>query len=141
MDTSRSIRVRERQLSHSAVGGLHVRVSYGHSSKVLTPAEAAQYVKAGIDVVTIWEFDPLDALGGAAAGLRHATKAAQLRRECGGPSTAPIYFGADFEALPEHQGLVNDYLRAAASVIGKERVGVYGSYFLVKRCAEAGVAR
>jgi hypothetical protein len=84
MDTSRSIRVRERQLSHSAVGGLHVRVSYGHSSKVLTPAEAAQYVKAGIDVVTIWEFDPLMHL----AGRRPACAMPRKRRSCAGSAAA-----------------------------------------------------
>jgi hypothetical protein len=115
-------------------------LSYDHNRKNLTHAEAASYSANHIDVVSNWEAGARDALKGYAAGHQHATAANDQHHACGGPSGAPIYFSADFDVTPQQQAAVNDYLRGVASVIGIKRVGVYGGYYTVKRCAEAGLA-
>jgi glycoside hydrolase-like protein len=93
-------------------------LSYDHTGKNLTHAEAACYSANHIDIVSNWEWGTHDALSGYALGRQHAGAANAQHHACGGPAGAPIYFSVDFDVTPQQQAAVNNYLRGAASVIG-----------------------
>lgn len=115
-------------------------LSYDTSGKNLSRAEALAYQAAGIEIVSNWEYSTTAALSGRTQGVKDATEAARQHTACGGPSKAPIYFSCDWDATEAQQGAINAYLDGCASVIGSDRVGVYGSYYVVKRAMEAGKA-
>lgn len=75
-----------------------------------------------------------------AQGRRDA-KVAQKTAEALGRPKAPIMFSVDYDASPHDQVGINAYLRGVASVIGYARTGVYGSYYVTKRAADAKCAR
>ena len=52
----------------------------------------------------------------------------------------PVYFACDFDASTAQQAAINAYLDGAASVIGRNRVGIYGGFYPVKRALDAGKA-
>lgn len=53
------------------------------------------------------------------------------------PDDRPIYFAADWDASAGQQDEINAYLDGAASVIGRDRVGLYGGYGPVDRAFDA----
>lgn len=112
--------------------------SYDTTGKNLTKAEADSYLAAGIQIVSNWEYATDAALNGYTQGVQDATAADKQQAACGGPK-APIYFSVDFDATEAQQAVINDYLRGAASVIGLARTGVYGGFYVVKRCFDAKV--
>lgn len=116
-------------------------LSYDNTGKNLTKAEALSYQKAGIHVVSNWEYSTTAALNGRSQGIADATEANRQHLACGGGASDPIYFSADWDATPGQQSAIDSYLRGAASVLGAARVGVYGSYYVVKRCYENGSAK
>ncbi|MFC5184361.1 glycoside hydrolase domain-containing protein [Actinomadura harenae] len=116
-------------------------VSHDATGKNLTHNEAAQLSAAGIALVVVWESTASRALDGHAAGVADATAADQQARACGMPKDRPIYFAVDFDATPGQQAAINAYLDGAASVIGRDRVGVYGGYYVVKRAFDGGHVR
>ena len=108
--------------------------------KNLTAEECRSLFRAGIDVVTVFETTAMRALDGRTAGAHDAYAAEQQLKGLPAPGQqAVVYFAVDFDARPQDQEAINDYLRGAASVLGAERVGVYGGYWVVKRCLEAGI--
>lgn len=114
----------------------------GLPGKLLLPGEASALRAGGVDIVSNWETTADRMLGGFNAGVADAQAARDQVVACGGPAGGgPIYFSADFDATPDQQGPINDYLRGAASVIGAANVGVYGGYWVVSRALDAGVAR
>ena len=113
--------------------------SYDTTGKNLTKAEADSYLAAGIQIVSNWEYATDAALKGFNQGVQDATEGAKQQAACGGPK-APIIFSVDFDATEAQQAAINAYLQGAASVIGLARTGVYGGYYVVKRCLDAGVA-
>lgn len=116
-------------------------VSNPGNSKNIERAEATSLKKAGIGIVTVFESTAGRALAGHAAGAADAKSAHAQIVAAGGPADAPIYFAVDFDAQPSQQAALNEYLSGAASVLGKGRVGVYGGYYVVERCAAAKVCR
>lgn len=109
--------------------------------KLLTATEYSDLQRAGVAVVCNWETTATRMLGGRAAGIADAQKAASVCQSLGHPSDRPIYFSADFDATPAQQGALDDYLRGATEIIGLARVGVYGGFWVVKRCLDNGTAR
>jgi hypothetical protein len=57
------------------------------------------------------------------------------------PDDRPIYFSVDWDADSSDWAAIDAALRGAASVIGADRVGVYGSYATVAHCHAAGTAK
>jgi hypothetical protein len=127
-------------LKGAGYSGVCRYLSRDTSGKNLSRAEADAYRTAGIAIVSNWEYDPQAALNGYNQGVADATLARTQHEQCGGPATAPIYFSVDFDTTPGQQAAINAYLNGCASVLGKSRVGVYGSYYVVERCAGAGTA-
>jgi hypothetical protein len=117
--------------------GFVCRYLSGGGSKDISKAELSNYVGGGIAVVLVWELGANRMNQGAAAGKADATKANQQAIGLGA-GTIPIYFAADWDASAAQQANINAYLDGAAGVIGRGRVGVYGSYYVVKRAFDAG---
>lgn len=111
------------------------------SSKDLSLSEATAASKAGIACVVVWETTASRALSGYDGGKADAKSAVQKAKACGMPNDRPIYFAVDFDASAAQQKTVDAYLTGAASVIGKNRVGVYAGYYTLKRCMDNGTAK
>jgi hypothetical protein len=95
----------------------------------------------GVAVVVNWETFAERMRDGYPAGVVDARQADAVARSVGHPSDRPIYFSADWDTTPTDQVAIDDYLRGAASVIGVPRVGVYGSYYVCRRCLDNRTAR
>lgn len=115
-------------------------VSTPGNPKNVTAAEVFGLRAHGIAVVLVFETTADRALEGYWAGKHDATAAATQAAGVG-LAGAPIYFAVDFDALASQQTKINAYLDGAASFIGRNRVGVYGGYWVVKRCLDEGKAR
>jgi Domain of unknown function (DUF1906) len=115
-----------RYLSHDATG------------KNLTRAESEELSGAGLWLVVVWESTAARALQGNAAGVADAKAAATQAASCGMPDDRPIYFAVDWDASSSQQGSINAYLDGAASVLGRDRVGLYAGYGPISRAFNAG---
>ncbi|WP_394826382.1 DUF1906 domain-containing protein [Pendulispora albinea] len=108
------------------------------NGKVLSGGELSALANAGLDVVTVWEFDTGDALDGYNGGVRDANEALRQANGLGIPAGRPIYFAVDFDARADQQGVINSYFDGAAAVLGRGRIGAYGGYYVIKRLFDAG---
>ena len=113
-------------------------LSHDTTGKNLTRAEADDLSDAGIWVVVVWESTAKRPLAGRSAGVTDARDAAAQAAACGMPDDRPIYFAADWDASASQQDDLNAYLDGAASVIGRDRVGLYAGYGPTKRAFDAG---
>lgn len=109
-------------------------------AKVIHKQEYDELRGAGLAVVLNWETFATMMLGGQAAGKADAGQAV-MQAQALGAWPCPIYFSADFDASQAQQAAINDYLAGCATVMGSERVGLYGGYWAVKRAFDAGAAR
>lgn len=109
------------------------------NDKVITAAEARALSDAGVWIVLVFEWTAQRALAGKTAGVDDARLAWSQAQALGMPVDRPIYFAVDFDVSPSQMPAVLDYLRGAASVLGKQGTGVYGSYSVVKAALDAGV--
>jgi hypothetical protein len=114
-------------------------VSFDRTGKNLNKSEADKAIAAGLSIVTNWEWDARDQLGGRTKGVEHAREADRLHRAAGGPAGRPIYFSTDFDASTAQLATCYAYLEGAASVLGWGRVGVYGSRRTIDYMAARGV--
>jgi hypothetical protein len=118
-------------------------LSWLPNGKVIDKAEFQNLLNQGIAVVLNWEYYADDAIRGSnhyADGQVQAREAERQRIALGAP-VCPIYFSADFDATASQQAAINSYLDGVASVIGRDRVGVYGSYYVIERTLGAGKAK
>ncbi|RJQ31913.1 MAG: DUF1906 domain-containing protein [Actinobacteria bacterium] len=111
--------------------------------KEITAGEVIELKKAGLAIGVVFEIThrhnrPLD---GFKAGQVDATKVRQYVHGVGLPSNMPIYFAVDFEASSAQQAAINSYISGAASVLGKDKTGVYGGYDTVAGALNAGVCK
>ena len=93
--------------------------------------EARELNQAGLKIVSNYQFgkgETSDWLGGQPAGITHAKRGVELHTAAGGPATAPIYASIDSDpSYDQYKQQVAPYLRGWESVIGRQRVGVYGN--------------
>lgn len=108
------------------------------SGKNLTRTEADAASGLGVSIVVVWESTASRALAGHAAGAADATRAAEQAHTCGMPDDRPVYFAVDWDATAGQQAAVNAYLDGAASVLGRDRVGLYAGYSVIKRAFDSG---
>ena len=108
------------------------------SGKNLSKSEADDLIAHGLDVVSNWEESATAALDGYSQGASDAKAAEAQALADGAPSTRPIYFSVDFDATPGQQAAINDYFDGVASVIGRNRTGAYGGYYVIERLFDAG---
>ena len=108
--------------------------------KALSPGEIEDLHNHGVAVVATFESTSNRALDGAIAGEADATDALAALKGLGFPPNCPVYFAVDFDAQPQHQARIDAYLTAAAAVLGRARIGVYGGINLLTRCRQNGTA-
>ena len=111
------------------------------AGKALTAAEIADYHAHGLGIALVFESTKGRVLGGVPAGIADATNSVAACTKLGIPQTIPVYFAVDFDAQPGQQAAIDAYLRAAASVLGAARVGVYGGINVINRCHANGSAQ
>lgn len=107
------------------------------NGKNLLAGELKQLRAAGLKVVVVAEEGATDMLGGRARGVQRAQHADAVVKALG-MKGIPIYFAADDDFTPGQQAPINAYLDGAASVIGRNRVGIYGGLHVVRRAYQAG---
>lgn len=114
---------------------------FGDWGKGLTVPELADLRANGLPVGLVFESTAARHLEGFAAGLMDARTALDGIAGLGlPPSDRPIYFAVDFDAQPDQMRAIDDYQSGAASILGIERVGVYGSYAVIDHCHKARTA-
>lgn len=109
------------------------------NGKNLLPAELKTLLGAALKVVVVVEEGASRMKAGHSAGAADAAHAEKVTSALamGG---IPVYFACDFDATPGDQTAIDAYLDGAASVIGRNRTGLYGGYYPVKRALDAGKA-
>jgi hypothetical protein len=115
-------------------------LSHDTTGKNLSLSEAKNLAAHGIAVVSNWEFQPRHALSGYSAGVDDAMHAQNLHAACGAPPNRPIYFSVDFPPGAGDWGTIFAYLDGCATVLGRQRVGVYGGYETIRQTHDAGKA-
>ncbi|MEO8814597.1 MAG: DUF1906 domain-containing protein [Mycobacterium sp.] len=99
--------------------------------KPIQLAEARDLEQNGLKIVSNYQYgkqDTADWLGGQDGGVGHANRGSELHTAAGGPSDAPIYASIDDDpSFDQYEQQVAPYLRGWESVIGHQRVGVYGN--------------
>lgn len=113
----------------------------GLPGKLLTPDEYTALIAAGVSVAVNYETAADRMRSGYTGGVADAQTAQAMLEVIGYPLDArPVYFSADWDATETDQVCIDAYLTGAASVIGVGRVGVYGSFYVIKRCLDNGTA-
>ncbi len=111
------------------------------AGKNISAGEAQDALNHGLGIILVWETTANRALSGRAGGIADANEAVKQANAAGQPNFLPIYFAVDFDATPAQQGAIDEYLRGAGTVLGSAYVGVYGGYWVVKRCLDNGSAK
>jgi hypothetical protein len=109
--------------------------------KCTNRAELDDFTANGLGMALVYQDGTGDWLGGYDGGRAAAGRARGHADSIGFPGDRPIYFAIDRDVVsaPEFNAVV-EYLRGASSVLGVDRVGVYGEYDVTVRCRSAGVA-
>jgi peptidoglycan hydrolase-like protein with peptidoglycan-binding domain len=110
------------------------------ASKDLTASELKAMNNAGIKVGLVWETTADRMLGGYSAGNSDGASA-KSAADALGMAGIPIYFACDWDASESQQAAINSYLDGAAAVVGRDRTGIYGGYWPLKRALDAGKAK
>jgi hypothetical protein len=110
------------------------------SGKDLTASEMQSLEAGGLDIVLTWETDGTDCQNGMSAGVSDAQAAEAEVESIGAPTNRPIYFAVDFDADSSDASACNAYFQGVASVIGLNRTGVYGGYYIVNELMSGGLA-
>jgi hypothetical protein len=99
--------------------------------KPMQITEARDLNQSGLKIVSCYQYgkqSSADWLGGQSAGVTHAQRGWQLHSAAGGPAGAPIYASIDDDpSYEQYKAQVAPYLRGWESVLGHQRVGVYGN--------------
>lgn len=105
----------------------------GDEGKGLTADELADLRDNGLAVALVWESVAERPKAGRAGGIIDASASASALGKLGFPGDRPVYFAVDYNA--QRFDDIDDYLDGCASILGLERVGVYGSYAVVDHCS------
>ncbi len=112
----------------------------GTGGKGLEAAEIADLQANGLGIGVVYESTAGRMREGFDAGREDAQASLDWIAKVGFPTTLPISAACDFDAQPSDYDAIDDYLRGFASLLGKARVGIYGSYRVVQHCIAVGVA-
>jgi len=108
-------------------------------AKPITATEARALRRAGLTIVSCYQYAKNDWIGGYRAGVHHARLGAAKHRAAGGPAHAPIYASIDANpSLEQFITKIGPYLRGWQSVIGPARTGVYGNASTITWAAAGG---
>jgi peptidoglycan hydrolase-like protein with peptidoglycan-binding domain len=108
----------------------------GGTSKDICQEELDNYKNAGIAVVLNWETD--GQMPDETQGVADAQAAQQEAASLGEPD-APIIFSADFDPASDGVDGILAYMRGVASVLGKDRTGLYGGMAAIEAYFNANI--
>jgi hypothetical protein len=94
----------------------------------------------GIEVFVYWEAETSWMLGGFNRGAAAARNAVQNLKHAGMPEDMPVYYSHDIEPNPRDYAAVDACLQGAASVVGRDAVGLYGGYGIIEHVANNKLA-
>jgi len=120
-----------------AGGSFVCRYLSGGSSKDIDKKELDNLEGAGIKVVLNWETTGQE--NNRAQGESDA-RAARAESEKLGKGGAPLYFSADFDPSGR-ENEIKEYMSGVASVLGKDKTGLYGGVAAVKAYFDAGIGK
>ncbi|WP_084210257.1 DUF1906 domain-containing protein [Corynebacterium sphenisci] len=110
--------------------------------KPIHRAEVDAFEGIGLDLAFVWQYGKTrnpDVMRGGQGGRADALAAQQQLRKIGRPG-APVFFAVDFDiTLDEWNSRACDYFLAAARVLGRDRVGIYGHSRVIAWAVEDGV--
>lgn len=99
------------------------------NGKKINRAVVDGYKAAGLEIAVVWQFGKesnADVLRGRNGGLADA-RAADAKLKEVGLDGLPVFFAVDFDiSVGTWNGTAKHYFVAAAEVLGKNRVGIYG---------------
>lgn len=111
-------------------------------AKPLTQQVVSSYRSVGLKIAAVWQYGGAsnpDSMRGAAGGRSDAL-AADARLKEVGLVGHPVFFAVDFDiTLAEWNQTAVEYFRAAVTVLGRQRVGIYGHSRAVSWAQEDGV--
>jgi hypothetical protein len=110
--------------------------SIGSDPKNMSAPEVQRLLDAGIALVTVFEESKGHMLGGRVAGVQAAKASRDLASACGMPDGRPHYFALDIDPNPLRDSQwdhIRAYLDGAASVLGRDAVGVYGGFLAIEK--------
>lgn len=113
----------------------------GQGGKGLDAGELSDLLAHGLEIVLVYEAYAASMKEGRGTGIAHAQAAQREINRLGLPTNSPVYFAADWDASAGEQGAIDEYLRGAASVIGLDRVGIYGSADVMTRTMQSRTAK
>lgn len=108
----------------------------GEGGKGLDLGELQDLLANGLEICLVYQAGTNTILGGHSVGVQQAKTAQSEINRLGLPAKSVVYFAADWDASPSEQGAIDDFLNGAASVIGRERVGIYGKADVMQRCMQ-----
>jgi Domain of unknown function (DUF1906) len=122
--------------------GARFVVRYGSRdpSKNLTKSELDAILAAGMSVAVVWQEGKTQMLRGYGGGVTDAKDAVALFNALGLVGI-PIHFACDDDVTgytSSQLGIIDDYCKGAASVVGMPRMGAYGAYAFIKRQFDGG---
>lgn len=121
------------------------RSSPSKDPRVLTVQEAEILASFGIDIFMWWEDSPTHrrvdtenrATDGRSAGIEDAILAHAMMQHFGQPE-APIFFTVDTDTDISQ---IAPYFEGAKAVVGYDRMGAYGGYFVIKGLFDKGLIK
>lgn len=105
----------------------------GTSGKRIHRPEADALTHAGLDIVSVYQTTKSFMQRGHLGGVEDAKQAHAQAVAAGMPPTRPIYFAADWDVTITQQAAVNAYLDGARTILGANRVGLYGGLRTITR--------
>lgn len=114
-------------------------LSTSGNPKNITANEVKILHAAGLGIVLVFETEANRALSGASGGKADGESAQLQANTLEVPRSVPIFFAVDFDATPQQQVVINEYLHAANLGLGNNRAGIYGGYWPVSRALTAKV--
>lgn len=128
------------QLRNYGVTGVMRYISWLPNNKVLSPGEYSRLTGAGFEVGVVWEYYANDFVRSGFDATAAARETLRQLAALGVPDTVPIYYGLDWDVLPEQWPMCRERLHQVNLVHGVERTGVYGPYDALEWARRDGVA-
>lgn len=134
-----------KDLKADGVGGVVLYLSPARADwmKGKDPSKAVidDYKRNGIEMAFVWQYGKLkpDVMRGTEGGLLDA-RAADAKLKSLGLDGYPVFFAVDFDInLDQWNSTAVNYFRAVGSVLGENRVGIYGHSRVVHWAMEDNV--
>ncbi len=108
--------------------------------KGLSAPEVVDLHSAGLELVLVYEGGNAGMMKGHAQGVADAKAAQALLDALPLDHRMPIHFAVDWDAVASDLAPIEGYLDGAASVLGMDRTGVYGSFFVIEHVASVRMA-